>query len=121
MESMQGDATTIENAIIDNKSQEQEIRKKIEDLKVEIANENEEQKELENSITLKQEKINVINTEITDYKSTLSSLNTEIKMNRDSIEQNINKKEEIKKKIQELSKGRELEAALKILTIIKQK
>jgi len=115
LKKLKGDAESIEEAIEDTKKIEEEIRKKIENLNSKINNENQKQKDLENQINEIQKQKNQLNSKLSNLQSTLSSINTEIKINKENIESLKQKKLAIEKKIKELSKGKNIEEALKDL------
>ncbi len=115
LESLKGDHESIEEARKATINIENEIKTKIEQLKVKISDENLKQRNLENDINLVQTKKTALNSKLTDLKSTLSSLTTEIKMNNESIKKANQKKERTIQKIEELSKGKEIEEIVKAL------
>ncbi|MHA1190702.1 MAG: AAA family ATPase [Promethearchaeota archaeon] len=122
---IKGDAENIDDAMKLIKKQETEIRSNINGMRAKINEEKNKQKNLEGQITQIQEEKNKLNTKLTEMQSFLSSMNTEIKMNMERIKRLNLQKVSIEKKIQELSKGKDSEEALKELlreknTILKE-
>jgi len=115
LKTLKGDHESIEEARDATIKIENEIKKKIDDLKITISEENLKQRNLENDIALVQTEKNTLISKLTDLKSSLSSLNTEIKMNNEIINNSIQKKEKTIQKIEELSKGKEIEDIIKDL------
>lgn len=115
LDRLKGDAEGIDEAIKQARDVENSIRKNIDDLNKKVSEENQKQKDLERKINDTQEKKNQLARKISDFQATLSSANTEVKMNLDRIE-NLNKqKASIEAKIKDLSKGKDSEEALKAL------
>ncbi|MHA1104359.1 MAG: AAA family ATPase [Promethearchaeota archaeon] len=122
---IKGDAENIDDAMKLIKKQEAEIRSNINGMRAKINEEKNKQKDLESQITQIQEEKNKFNTKLGEMQSFLSSVSTEIKMNMDRVERLNSQKISIEKKIQELSKGKDSEEALKELlkekdTILKE-
>ncbi|MFX1377825.1 MAG: AAA family ATPase [Promethearchaeota archaeon] len=115
LEKLKRDAESIDEAIEAAKKEEADIRTRINDLNTKISKENQNQKDLENDISSLQADKNQLNSKLTDFQASLSSLNTEIKMNQGTIQELNEKKISIKKKITDLSKGRDAEKAVKEL------
>ncbi len=112
---LKGESESIEDAIANTKNEAEATRKEINDLNIKISKENENQQDLEKIIITLQEDKNKLNSKATDFKSMLSSLTTEIKMNTDRIETLNSDKIKTEEKIKELSKGKDTEEALKEL------
>ncbi|MBY9017225.1 MAG: AAA family ATPase [Candidatus Lokiarchaeota archaeon] len=112
---IKGDAENIDDAMKLIKKQETEIRSNINGMRAKINEEKNKQIDLESQITQIQEEKNKLNTKLAEMQSFLSSVNTEIKMNMDRIEKLNSQKVSVEKKIQELSKGKDSEEALKEL------
>ena len=112
---IRGDAENIDDAIKLIKKQETEIRSNINGMRAKINEEKNKQIDLESQITQIQQEKNKLNTKLAEMQSFLSSVNTEIKMNMDRIEKLNSQKVSVEKKIQELSKGKDSEEALKEL------
>ncbi len=115
LEKLKKEAESIDEAIEATKKAESDIRKRINDLNAKISKENQNQKDLENNINNLQADKSQFNSKLTDFQTSLSSLNTEIKMNQGNIQELNEKKIFIRKKITELSKGRDAEKAVKEL------
>ncbi len=113
LSNLKGEAESIENAIKLVQDEENKIRKEIEIIKNKISEENKNRKDLENLINLKQEEKTKINSNISEIMSTLSSINTEIKMNNENRQNLENKKQKIEQKIEDISKGDKHENAIK--------
>ncbi len=112
---LKGESESIEDAIVKTKNEAEATRKEINDLNIKISKENENQQDLEKIIITLQEDKTKLNSKATDFKSMLSSLTTEIKMNTDRIEKLNSDKIKTEEKIKELSKGKDTEEALKEL------
>lgn len=115
LKKLKGEAESIDDAMEEAKKQESEKREEIESLKQKVAEENQKQKDLENQINSVQAEKNALGEKLSDLNSSLSAINTEIKMNKKNIDNQSSRKEKISKKIQELSKGKDSEVALKEL------
>ncbi|MHA1234157.1 MAG: AAA family ATPase [Promethearchaeota archaeon] len=112
---LKGESESIEDAIANTKSEAEATRKEITDLNIKISKENENQQDLEKIIVTLQEDKNKLSSKSADFKSMLSSLTTEIKINTDRIEKLNSDKIKTEEKIKELSKGKDTEEALKEL------
>ena len=112
---LKGEAESIDEAINVVKKEELDLRKKINELKGNITKENQKQKELETKIKELQEQKYQLNSKSAELQSSLSSINTEIKMNKDRIQKLNSRKLSLENKIKELSKGKETESILKEL------
>ncbi len=112
---LKGEAESIDEAINAVRKEEADLRKKINELKGNITKENQKQKELETKIKELQEQKYQLNSKSAELQSSLSSINTEIKMNNDRIQKLNSRKLSIENKIKELSKGKETESILKEL------
>jgi len=112
---LKGESESIEDAIANAKNEAEATRKEINELNIKISKENENQQDLEKIIATIQEDKNKLNSQSADFKSMLSSLNTEIKMNADMIVKLNLDKIKTEEKIKELSKGKDTEEALKEL------